>query len=187
MPANKTGTVAENEFVHPNLQNVTDTIFSADPNDLPTNVTSRLMKIEETFEIPPGSTHVDARSGRIASLALAQPLIPGNGMGNNLGDNETRSHDEWSDMAVQAVQNWLTDNEEDLGVKVSELFATGLTRTAVHGENGDVIQIHLPRTFSGLIVVGSRASATIKAGNLINIGFERWGTIHDGFSVVSED
>lgn len=55
-------------------------------------------------------------------------------------------------------------------------------RTAVHGEDGDMIQMSIQRTYKGVKVVGSRAAATIKRGNLINVGLEQWGDINERFS-----
>lgn len=46
-----------------------------------------------------------------------------------------------------------------------------------------MIQVSIQRTFKGVKVVGSRASATIKIGNLINVGFEQWGDIDEKFNV----
>jgi hypothetical protein len=56
-------------------------------------------------------------------------------------------------------------------------------RTAVHGDDGDMIQISMQRTFKGVKVVDSRATATIKRGNLVNIGLETWGDIDESFNV----
>lgn len=55
--------------------------------------------------------------------------------------------------------------------------------TAVHGDYGDMIQISMQRTFKGVKVVDSRATATIKRGNLVNIGLETWGDIDESFDV----
>jgi hypothetical protein len=56
-------------------------------------------------------------------------------------------------------------------------------RTAVHGEDGDVIQISMQRTFKSVKVVDSRATATVKRGNLVNVGLETWGDIDESFNV----
>lgn len=56
-------------------------------------------------------------------------------------------------------------------------------RTAVHGDDGDMIQISMQRTFKGVKVVDSRATATVKRGNLVNIGLETWGDIDENFNV----
>ena len=172
------GTVAENEYVNSNLD-ITSTAFTSNPSSLLNDVGNRLQHLEAKFNLPSGGTFVDDRSGRVTNLRTSDPIIPGDGVGNNLGSNApTRSPTEdWSEMAAAAVQNWLTDNEVDLDVNVFELFAPGTVRSAVHGADGDLIQLSLSRTFNGVVVVGSRAAATVKGGNLISIGFESWGTI----------
>lgn len=53
----------------------------------------------------------------------------------------------------------------------------------MHGQDGDLIQISIEREFKGVRVVGSKASATIKQGNLINVGFEKWGSLDSEFDV----
>jgi Zn-dependent metalloprotease len=90
--------------------------------------------------------------------------------------------DEWEELAIQAFRYWLSDHASDLNVNVEELFALGSVRTAVH-EDGDMIQLSIPRIFRGVPVLGSRATATIKQGNLINVGLEDWGTIPSDFSI----
>ena len=183
----RNGTVAESEYVDPGL-NISATTFTSDPTDLPPDVVSRLQNLETKFNLTSGSIHVDDRSGRVSNLFVADPIIPGSGVGNNMGSFSPTSgptfdplnppsHEDWSEMATAAVQDWLTDNEDDLDVDVSELFAPGTVRSAVHGADGDLIQLNIPRTFNGVVVTGSRATATVKGGNLISIGFESWGTI----------
>lgn len=56
-------------------------------------------------------------------------------------------------------------------------------RTAVHGDDGDMIQVSMQRTFKGIKVVDSRATATVKRGNLVNVGLETWGDIDETFHV----
>ena len=188
----KNGTIAENEFVDADLNRVHETAFYG-VNDLPDAAVNSLANLEETLGLIPGQTQVDARSGRIASLSLHTPIFPGNGVGNNLlwsvgfgNDNDSgppQDHEKWSELGVEAVKSWIIENEALLNVDASgELFASGTTRTGVHGD-GDTIQLSIPRTFKNIPVVGSRASATIKLGNLIHVGFEQWGTIPDNFSV----
>lgn len=186
---NKTSTVAENEFVHPDL-NITATTFTSDPTD--TAVAARVARLESRFNLTSGSTLVDDRSGRVTNLFASSPIIPGTGIGNSLAPQnypnspsgsptmppiEIVPDEDYLESAILAVQSWLTENEGNLDVDVSELFAPGTVRSAIHGGNGDLIQLHIPRFFNGVRVFGSRATATIKRGNLISIGFESWGTI----------
>jgi len=94
------------------------------------------------------------------------------------------------------LQNWILDHQSDLKIDASnELFPSSSNlfdvtppslnsvRSAVHGDDGDTIQVSMRRTFKGVSVVGSRATATIKRGNLVNVGLERWGDINERFNV----
>ena len=56
-------------------------------------------------------------------------------------------------------------------------------RSAVHGDHGDMIQISVERIYKGVKVKDSRATATVKRGNLVNVGLELWGDIEEGFDV----
>ena len=196
-PTNRNGTVAEKSFVHPDLsKDVTpDALNLYDPHDyeIPFSFQERVNALESRLGMHSNSTQVDLRSGRVESLTLAYPILPGNGFNNGLlwsvSPEEDTTHtspmlsEEWEELAIQAVKNWMLDHASDLGINVeTELFTKGSVRTAVHGD-GDMIQLHMPRIFKGVRVLGSRAMATIKKGNLINIGFEDWGSIPPDFSV----
>ena len=176
----RNGTVAENEYVDPTLD-LAVTAFASDPGEFLDDLRVRIRRLESKFaNMSPGSTHMDVRSGRMASLRPSYPVVPGNGFGNRLryGTVGKRgSAGEWSGIAADAVREWLADNAADLDVDASELLAPGAVRSAVHGADGDLIQLGMSRTFNGVPVTGSRATATLKGGNLISIGFESWGTI----------
>eukprot|EP00804_Cyclotella_cryptica_P025583 CCRYP_002822-RB/>CCRYP_002822-RB protein AED:0.06 eAED:0.06 QI:360/1/1/1/1/0.87/8/2594/422 len=141
----------------------------------------------------------DARSGKLANVDLRDPILPGGGEGNSLlwtvgfadsADGHAKPEDvaEWQAIAVDALQNWITLHQAELKIDPSELFLSSghegdtSVSTAVHND-GDMIQFSLQRTFKGLVVQGSRASATIKGGNLVNVGFENWGDIPSDFDV----
>jgi len=214
---NRTGTIAANEFVSPDL-NLTSATFTSNPQGLPPDVAERLQSLESKFNLTAGSIHVDDRSGRVTNLFVADPILPGSGVGNTFDPDPdpdstspptghpssdplstesptsdplstpaptpTRSPEEWAAMATAAVQSWLAQNAADLDVDVTELFAPGTVRSVVHGANGDLIQLSIPRSFNGVMVTGSRATATVKRGNLISIGFQAWGTIPASLSVT---
>ena len=137
----------------------------------------------------------DARSGKLANLDLNEAILPGDG--NNLLwsvgleplQGKPASDDEWKDVGTNALQEWLTSHQNELDIDIGELFVTAdaendemIVRSAVHGD-GDMIQFSLQRTFRGVVVRGSRASATIKVGNLVNVGFETWSDIPSDFDV----
>jgi len=140
---------------------------------------------------------VDARSGIPAFVDLVKPIMPGDGVGNSLTwsvgalhlhDDDPhgppQTHKEIQDIALVAVENWFHENDGYLGIDSrSQLFQQGRTRMAVHGSTGEMVQLSAQRTFKGLAVKGSRATATIKKGNLINIGLEQWGEIDEDFDV----
>jgi len=140
---------------------------------------------------------VDARSGIPAFVDLVKPIMPGDGVGNSLTwsvgalhlheddpHGPPQTHKEIQDIALVAVENWFHENDGYLGIDSrSQLFQQGRTRMAVHGSTGEMVQLSAQRTFKGLAVKGSRATATIKKGNLINIGLEQWGEIDEDFDV----
>ena len=195
---NRNGTVAEKSFVHPDLSKDVrpDALNVFDPQqyEIPHSFLAKVNALEDRLGIHPNSTQIDLSSGRVESFTLAYPILPGSGFGNRLlwsvsSSDEDTSHrstltsHEWEELAIQAVKSWMMDYASDLNVNVdTELFANASVRTAVHGD-GDTIQLHIPRIFKGVRVLGSRATATIKLGNLINVGFEDWGTIPLNFSV----
>jgi hypothetical protein len=147
----------------------------------------------------PNIVTVDARSGKPANIHLSDPILPGDGQGNNLlwsvgltdsadGHGEPKDEDEWQAVAAKALELWIVSHEFELKIDSSELFVSSLigeeayVSSSAH-DGGDTIQFSLQRTFKGLIVKDSRASATIKGGNLVNIGFEKWGDIPSDFDV----
>jgi hypothetical protein len=147
------------------------------------------------------SVTIDARSGNIANVDLSIPLLPGHG--NNLSwqgftDSNSKqpvTNAEWTIVSTAALQNWISSHERELNIDASELFPSMYdssttdddsevtVRSAVHN-NGDLIQFSIQRIFKGLVVRDSRASATIKAGNLINLGFELWKDLDEEFDVI---
>lgn len=203
----KSGTVAEYEFVHDDLirdpSSASSAFLLSDGSNgtidgLPPATKSRLARLEKKLQLKPNATPIDNRSGRVEVITLSEPILPGDGVGNRFlwgvgtvpddvaGDSRGGSHDEhhrgfapttneeWSSLAITALQHWMTDHAADLDVDVTELFSDDNTpniRTGVHGD-GDMIQLHIPRLYKGVKVVGSRLMATVKMGNLINVGLE---------------
>eukprot|EP00956_Cyclotella_meneghiniana_P027366 scaffold61142_cov57-Cyclotella_meneghiniana.AAC.3 len=200
-------TVASQSYVHPDLSKYATPddaldIFEPDqyaiPHDFQEKVNAfegKLGMIQQHY-YPDSTTRIDVIYGRVESITLAYPILPGNGFGNRLlwsvsssSADEEHEHAaalssyEWEELAIQAVKNWMMQYAFDLDIHVeNELFAKGSVRVAVHAD-GDMIQLSIPRLFKGIQVLGSRAMATIKLGNLINVGFEDWGNIPSNFSV----
>lgn len=141
------------------------------------------------------TTYVDSRSGKPAIIIPEGDdaiLLPGAGASNRLLWTVGTSHDEGygpltdhrklSEAAVEASRQWITDHQDELGVKVEELFASGTVRTETHSD-GDV-QISLQRTYQGFEVVGSRVAINIVAGNIVTFAVEQWGDINADFDVT---
>ena len=103
------------------------------------------------------------------------------GTGKDNGHGPPDNDEEWSELGIWLVKNWMIENKADLNIKANNLFSLGTISKGVHG-NGDMIQLSLLHTFKNIPGVGSHAAATIKLGNLIDVGFEQWGTIPDNFS-----
>jgi hypothetical protein len=192
----RNGTVAEKAFVNPVLSKdvITDASnFNTDDSAvIPAKIQGMIKELEASLGAE--DTKIDAKSGRVESLTLSQPILPGIGADNRLLWTVTSEADslhihpasveEWEELAIQAVKNWMEDHASELQINVSaELFAPGSVRTAVHGD-GDMIQLSIPRIYKSIPVVGARAMATIKLGNLINVGLEDWGTIPDDLDVL---
>eukprot|EP00956_Cyclotella_meneghiniana_P035718 scaffold117573_cov36-Cyclotella_meneghiniana.AAC.1 len=199
-------TVASKSYVHPDLSKdyaTSDALDIFDPDEyaiIPHDFQEKVNAFEgklgiiQQHDYPNSTTRIDVRFGRVESITLAYPILPGNGFGNRLlwsvsSSSAEDKHDaalssyEWEELAIQAVKNWMMEYASDLDIHVeTELFVKGSVRVAVHAD-GDMIQLSIPRLFKGIQVLGSRAMATIKLGNLINVGFEDWGNIPSNFSV----
>ena len=201
---NKTGSISQNEFVDVNLKAVQDTNFEQSESlpALDGIAGLALDSFNNPFglaETPTGSSNeitIDTRSGVVSSIHMSKPILPGDGKGNNLlwsigaipeADNahgSPKQHEDWMKLGEEGVKQWLAENQSILGINTKdELFGAGRTRLAVH-DDGDMIQLHIQRTYHDIPVIGSRATATIQSGNLVNVGFEQWGKIPKEFSVV---
>ena len=196
-PTNLNRTLAGKAFVDPGISKdvVSGAINIFRPQDVdvpPGFFDNAVTDLAAKLGVEPDTIQFDLKSGRVESLTLAEPILPGNGKQNTLlwtisSDRDTDhngppSSEEWEELAIQAVKNWISHYASDLYVDIDEVFAPGSVRVAVHGD-GEMIQLSIPRFFRGVPVLGSRIMATIKRGNLISLGFEDWGTISSDFSV----
>mmetsp|Transcript_3371 Transcript_3371/g.6290 ORF Transcript_3371/g.6290 Transcript_3371/m.6290 type:complete len:732 (-) Transcript_3371:1311-3506(-) len=197
------GTVAENAYEDADLKDVDNTSF-IESDDLPDGTVKSKMKKFENKLKKNGHLRADARSGRVSYMNPDVPILPGKGHGNrllwsvhageiepvgdeqrNLGSSSNSGHSppNHNNAALASVKSWMTANQEDLDVDVTnELFADGSARVVSHG-NGNTIQLFAQRTFKGLRVPGSHAVATVKKGNLIGVGIQKWATIPGDFSI----
>ncbi|KAL7486168.1 hypothetical protein ACHAW6_011765 [Cyclotella cf. meneghiniana] len=182
----RTNSIAYNSFVHPALSSDTEFVPLASVQALIDNEDQTGWINESDISLL--DVQVDVRSGRIASIPLNEPIYPGDNpllwriapLDYDDHEDENNVTDQYySYMAIQGVKQWLTQHQDELSISVSELFAEGSVRTAVH-DNGNLIQVNMGRSYNNLTVVDSRAFATVKRGNLVNIGFEKWGSLNLG-------
>lgn len=126
------------------------------------------------------------KSGKIAKLDLREELFPGD---NRLLWRVSSSHTEHSNedvdseetlqYAISGVQQFLSRQSSLLSIEEEELFAPYSVKSAIHDNGyGTLIQLSLERRYKDIPVRDSRAFATIKNGNLIMVGLNRWGDIH---------
>ena len=173
VPPEKAPGVAGKAFSDPSLE-IRDEFRR--PTDLEESQAAAALQRLETLGIPARSARIDARSGRFATLLAARPLLPGSGVGNNLSWSDLRraapaSDAEVAEGAREAFLDFLAERSSALGIDVAEL---GTARVTVQ-ENGDLIQIWVPRVVQGLPVRGSYLTAVVRFGNLVLFGAERWG------------
>jgi hypothetical protein len=120
---------------------------------------------------------VDARSGHWATLWLRRPLIPGDGVGNQLTWNQLGLSAEPGGEALgEAVWSqfvaFLTDRRQQLRIDPAEL-----ERRVGVASGGQLVQINGSRVIDGVPVRGAWVTATVNHGNLILLGTDRWGAI----------
>ena len=126
--------------------------------------------------VSPQSAYRDDRTGRWATLLMARPMIPGDGVGNRLtweglGRSAPVNAAGTKAAAVQAFRQWIVDHQDALGISPDEL---GKANVQVEGQ---LIQIVVPRVVGGLPVSGAFINASISHGNLILFGAADWGDI----------
>jgi hypothetical protein len=163
--------LADKTYRHPGMHIVVD---ARTASDLPSELAARVEGDLATLGAPAGTAYYDVRAGRLSSLLLREPMIPGTGVGNRL---------RWEDVAGEpgeaavreaawaALVGYLERHAAVLRVDVSEL---GTPRIAVH-EHGTLVQVHSARTIGGIVVRDSGLTAVINHGNLVLLGLDRWG------------
>ncbi|MEM7583653.1 MAG: hypothetical protein AAF560_09765 [Acidobacteriota bacterium] len=121
--------------------------------------------------------YLDIRGGRWGTLIPTHPLLPGDGVGNELSwDNFNKAAAE--DRAALRTEAWsalvdyVTARQAQLGVDVSELQNPGVVTLS---RDRDLIQIHVPRRIGGVEVRNTYFKAVISHGNLILMGTRNWG------------
>lgn len=132
----------------------------------------------ESLGVSPGQAFLDRRGGRWATLLTSVPLLPGEGVGNNLDWQDvvgrTSGSTSLKGAVWQAVEEWIRDNAIALAIDLEEL--AGSPRIAVH-EGGELIQIHVGRQIDGVPVRDSYLTAVLNHGNMVLFGAHNWGEV----------
>jgi len=118
--------------------------------------------------VGPASAFYDWRGARWGSLILSQPLIPGDGKGNNLGTARVGNAEIW-----KALSGYVALHQPELRVDLSELATP---RIGIF-DGGNLVQVHAQRVVDGITVRDSGLTAVINHGNLILLGLQNWGTL----------
>ncbi len=129
--------------------------------------------------VAPEGAYLDERSGRWATLMPAEPLLPGDGVGNQLtwegfGLVEPPEVATYRRLVWEAFVRYLGDHREALGIDPGELTRPG--HVTVH-DGGALVQIHAPRQVGGIPVLGSSVTAVLRHGNLILLGSTHWAEV----------
>ncbi len=119
---------------------------------------------------PAAQVYIDPRSGTATNIMGSFPLIPGNGVGNNIPRKVT-GIDRQS--VAQAALNHVLNNQALLGIDATQLGE-------VHAEqvNDNLWQVNIPQSFQGVPVRYGRVALSISHGNVVVMGTETWGNVH---------
>ena len=145
--------------------------------ELESAVASRLEADLARLGVESRHAFVDARGGQWATLWLKEPIIPGDGVGNNLtwsalGESAAPAEAELGSAAWNGLVRYLEEHRAELRIDVEQLAP----RTGV-AAGGQLIQIRALRQVNGVPVRGASVAATVSHGNLILLGAEQWGKV----------
>ncbi len=129
--------------------------------------------------VSPSSAYLDIRGGRWGTLMPAHPLLPGDGVGNELtwdGLNKAApaGRAELRTLAWDAFVEFVAQHQAQLGVEIAEMKNPGVVTVT---RDGDMVQIHVPRMIDGVPVRNTFINAVISHGNLSLLGFRNWGDL----------
>ncbi|HVE66161.1 MAG TPA: hypothetical protein VNC59_06240, partial [Thermoanaerobaculia bacterium] len=143
---------------------------------------------KETPELAPAL--YDLRSGRWDTIVLAKPLVPGNGIGNDLTWSGLRAakpadETELKSAVWSAFTAYLAEFRAEFGIEAKEL---GDANVSV-ADGGRVIHIYSPRRIDGIPVRNSHVQGVVNSGNLVLFGSRHWGSIDVSTkpTIASED
>ncbi|MEM7588120.1 MAG: hypothetical protein AAF560_32330 [Acidobacteriota bacterium] len=121
------------------------------------------------------SARFDARGGRPVALWLREPILPGAGNAldwQQLGYSAAPDEVALEQLAWERVRTFVDRHATDLAIDLDELTPN----VGIHSQ-GQLIQIHAARVVDGIAVRGAGLAATINSGNLVLMGFDRWGDL----------
>ena len=136
------------------------------------------------------SVKVDVKSGRITKVDLNAPLFPGDNrllsrvttdtIDNADDRSNLNSYSNEADitkLVTSGLQQYISQSNI-LSINPDELFSPNSVRTAVHNNGyGSLIQVNMQRSYRGVPFRDSRAFGTVKNGNLIMFGLDKWGDV----------
>jgi len=127
---------------------------------------------------PVTRAYIDPRSGAAVNLLGAFPLIPGDGVGNQVTSEKlgARLGGAISQVDAQVVASvvgrFIEAHRGILGVDTAQLGKVRADQI-----RPDLWQISIPQQFNGMPVRYGRIAASISHGNLVVIGTESWGNV----------
>ena len=128
------------------------------------------------IEHPEAIIYFDPRSGRPVSVIYPFPIIPGNGNGMILDD------------VSRALKRTVTDITEREIKELVLLFLEGYSdllrlsmdeigEVRIEEPSDTLWHVHIKRQYRGILVSDSNISFSIKHGNIVIWGLEKWGDI----------
>ncbi len=119
---------------------------------------------------------LDKRGGRWTALRLRRALTPGRNelRWSQFGRAKPRNRREWAGETSKAFRQFVRSQRRALRLNPAELAED--ERVTVY-DDGDLVNIHIPRRFQGIPVRGSYLTAKVARGNLTLMGTQRWGDI----------
>ncbi len=124
------------------------------------------------------SAFIDPRSGAATNLVSSFPLIPGNGLGNqltlqSLGARLGRAVEAVDARVVaEATLAFVREHQDVLGLDPAQLGAVRATQVS-----DELWNVYVPQEVSGVRVRGAMLAGTINNGNLVIVGTEGWGAV----------
>ena len=145
--------------------------------ELDTAVANRLTDDLARLGLDTSNAFIDTRGGLWSTLWLKAPIVPGDGVGNDLtwaalGESAPLTGAALGESAWNGLVRYLDEHRAELRIPTEQLKP----RVGVDAD-GQFIQIRAYRQVDGIPVRGASVGATISHGNLILLGVDSWGRI----------